>query len=297
MVRPEHFGYNEETAGSNAFQKKVLLCEYQSIRQCALEEFEFFVKKLEDHDIEVMVFDSPKDRMSPDAVFPNNWISLHDDGRVVLYPMLAKNRRTERRPEIIDEIGKRFVVREIIDLTHEEEQGRILEGTGSVVFDHVNRFAFANESPRTNKHLFFDLCEKLGYQGVFFHAEDEHGKDIYHTNVLMTIGTGYAVICREAIVREDRDNVLNALYGNGLKVMEISYEQMGRFAGNMIELASRSGERYLVMSKSAFEVLTGEQRAFLENFATLLHADIKNIEAVGGGSARCMIAGIHLPRK
>ncbi len=296
MVRPEHFGYNEETAASNAFQKEVLLCEYQNVRQCALEEFALMVNMLERNGVEVMVFDSPKGVKSPDAVFPNNWISLHDDGTVVLYPMLASSRRGERRQEVIDEIGKKFMVTQIIDLSPEEEKGRFLEGTGSIVFDHIHRVAWANGSPRTDEGLFRELCQKLEYEAVFFKAVDENGQDIYHTNVLMAIGTGYAVVCAEAIVEADRDRVLKTMEENGLKVMEIGYEQLRGFAGNIIELENKNGERLLAMSETARNILTEAQHAFLRQFAKPVSFDSKNIETVGGGSVRCMIADIHLPR-
>ena len=209
--------------------------------------------------------------------------------------MLAKSRRGERRQEVIDEIGKKFRINRIIDLSPEEKKGRFLEGTGSIIFDHIHRVAYANGSPRTDEGLFRELCEKLGYDAVFFRAVDESGKDIYHTNVLMTIGTGYAVVCVESVVEGDRQRVLDSFRKNGLKVMEISYEQMRGFAGNMIELENKDGEKLLTMSKTARDVLTDKQRTFLEEFARPVSFDINNIESVGGGSVRCMIAGIHLP--
>lgn len=295
MVSPDHFGFNAETAKSNAFQKEILLCEDQHVRTAALKEFQILVDLLHLHDVQVMTFHSPHGQHAPDAVFPNNWISMHEDGRMILYPMLTPNRRIERNPQIVDEIKKKFLVKEIVDLTLEESKGRILEGTGSIVFDHINKMAYANQSSRTDKSLFYDVCEFLGYSGIFFKAVDQKGFDIYHTNVLMTIGKGYAVICSEAIDPVDRPEVLNQLHGSGLEVIGITYQQMSQFAGNMIQLETRKGDLILVMSKSAFECLTEDQKRRLEKYNNLVFSDIHTIESVGGGSARCMIAGIHLP--
>lgn len=297
MVRPDHFGFNTETAKSNAFQHETLLCENHNCRKEAQREFEEFVNKLKKHHIDVKVFDSPKDHQAPDAVFPNNWISFHADGKVIIYPMLTPNRRIERRQGIIDEIGLAFEIKEIMDISHEEDNGRILEGTGSIIFDHINKTAYANESPRTNKELFFEVCQKLGYEGVFFKAVDEHGQDIYHTNVLMTIGDGFAIVCKESMVASDQDKVIRSLFDGGLEIIDISYEQMRNFAGNMIQLTSKLGHNYLVMSHAAFTILTTSQKEALSNYADFIFSDLHTIETVGGGSARCMLAGIHLLRK
>lgn len=297
MVRPDHFGYNTETAKSNTFQKKGLICENYNCRKEALAEFDSFVELLRKHQIEVFVFNSPTEKEAPDAVFPNNWISFHEDGKVFLYPMLTKNRRIERRKEIVDELGKSFKIKKIIDLSSEELSGRFLEGTGSIVFDHINKCAYANESARTNKHLFYDVCEMLGYQGIFFRAVDGNRLDIYHTNVLMTIGEGYVVVCKEAIDELNRGALLKNLRAGRLEVIEISYDQMNHFAGNMIQLKSKDKKNYLVMSQSAFEILTETQKEKLSKYVDFIYSDIHTIESVGGGSARCMIAGIHLERK
>ncbi len=295
MVKPDHFGYNAETAQSNAFQKEILICKHDDCRRQALEEFHLFVELLKSHKIDVLVFDSPRGKHAPDAVFPNNWVSFHQDGKVVLYPMLTENRRVERRVEIVNEIGKRFQVNEIIDLSTEEENGRILEGTGSMVFDLINKIAYANESTRTNKHLFYDVCQMLGYEGIFFRAFDDNGLDIYHTNVLLTIGEGFAIICKAVLDSNDSANVINSLQGSGLEVINISYEQMKHFAGNMIQLKNKEGHSYLVMSKSAHDILEEKQKNPLSKYANLIYSDLKTIETIGGGSARCMIAGIYLP--
>ncbi len=296
MVRPDHFGFNHETAKSNTFQRETLICENNNIRHQALEEFESFVALLKKRNIEVLVFDSPQ-KQAPDAVFPNNWISFHEDGKVILYPMLTENRRIERRSELVDIIGKKYHVEHLINLSSEEQEGRILEGTGSIVFDHINKFAYANESERTNKNLFHDVCEMLGYEGIFFTAVDENGFDIYHTNVLMTIGEGFAIICKEAIDKADVSNVINNLQAGGLEVIEISYHQMNHFAGNMIQLKSTDNKNWLVLSETAYNILDESQKKRLSNYTGFIYSDIHTIESIGGGSARCMIAGIHLKRK
>lgn len=297
MVRPDHFGYNKETAPSNAFQNDILLCDHHKITQDAIKEFEGFVELLKEHQIDVYIFDAPKEQHAPDAVFTNNWISCHENGKVILYPMLTENRRIERRIEIVDELSKDFYVDEIIDLSQEELDGRILEGTGSIIFDHINKVAYANVSARTNRNLFYDVCQELDYEGVFFKAVDEGGTDIYHTNVLMTIGNGFVVLCKESIDKEDVGMVINSLQAGGLEIIDITYDQMNHFAGNMMQLQNKFGQDYLVMSDAAFTSLREDQKQCLAKYVDFIHADIGIIETVGGGSARCMIAGIHLNRK
>ena len=297
MVSPDHFGFNPETAATNAFQKESLLCESHHTKEMALAEFNNLVDLLRNHGIEVLVFPSPKGSQSPDAVFPNNWISFHEDGKVIVYPLLTQNRRSERRTEIIDELKKQFFISEVIDLSGEEKEGRILEGTGSIVFDRMNMVAYANASARTNKHLFYDVSEMMGYEAIFFKATDNKGLNIYHTNVLLTIGEGFAVVCREVIDRAWAPEVINTLHGSGLEVIEITIDQMHHFAGNMIQVQNRAGKKYLVMSKAAFDILTENQKNRLSKYVDLIYSDIHTIESVGGGSARCMIAAIHLPRK
>lgn len=296
MVRPTHFGFNHETAGSNAFQKE-LICDQHKVQQTANAEFDNFVNQLRVNKIEVFVFDPPTGEITPDAVFPNNWISFHEDGKVILYPMLTKNRRIERNIEVVDELSKRFVINQIIDISSEENNGRILEGTGSIIFDPKNKVAYANESARTNKNLFYDICHELGYDEVFFKATDKNGVDIYHTNVMMMIGDGYAVICKEAIDKADAPKVINSLQCGGLQIIDISYKQLSQFAGNMIQVQNTTGENFLVMSDTAFQSLNSDQKKVLSKYVRFIHADLKTIETVGGGSARCMIAGIHLMKK
>lgn len=297
MVRPEYFGFNPQTAASNAFQADEIVDNNAEIRKNAITQFDKFVENLRSHGISVHVFHSPKHVKLPDAVFPNNWVTFHHDGKVVLYPMLAENRRLERRLDVIDKIGETFIINEVIDLSVEEINDLILEGSGSIVFDNISMIAYANESPRTSKILFDRICQMLGYKGVFFNATDTNGIDIFHTNVMMMIGEGYSVICTESISKSQQVQVLDTLKNSGLEVIEISREQMNNFAGNMIQLQNENGKKYLVMSDSAYSCFHNHQKATLLKYNEIIHSDVSTIELVGGGSARCMIAGIHLPKK
>jgi len=297
MIRPEHFGFNPQTAESNAFQPDSKEGIKSDIRTRAIAQFDAFVEKLRAHGIEVLVYHSPKHKKLPDAVFPNNWVTFHEDGSVVLYPMLAENRRLERRMDVIDKIGETFLIKDLIDFSPEEMNGLILEGSGSIVFDHINRVAYANASPRTDAELFHHVCKRLRYEEVFFSAFDDNGIDIFHTNVMMMISEGYCVICKDSISEEDRSRVMEMLQVNGLKVIEITMKQMSAFAGNMIQLQNAEGVKYLVMSDTAYNSLTEEQKDLLKSFNDIIHSDVSMIEKVGGGSARCMIAGIHLPKR
>lgn len=295
MIRPEHFGHNPQTAASNAFQADTIKNDQAQIRNAAIAQFDGFVENLRSHGIEVLVFHSPKHKKLPDAVFPNNWVTFHHDGRVVLYPMLAENRRLERRLDVIDKIGEKFIIKEIVDLSVEETNNLALEGSGSIVFDHINMIAYANSSPRTDKKLFERTCELLGYRGVFFKATDQDGIDIFHTNVMMMIGEGYAVVCKDSIEPSQQQRVMSSLGQTGLEVVNITIGQMNSFAGNMIQLQNDQGTKFLVMSDSAYNALDDQQKGILLKYNDIIHSDVSMIEQVGGGSARCMIAGIHLP--
>lgn len=297
MVRPEHFGYNPQTAASNAFQTDEIADKTSAFRKKAIAQFDQFVEKIRSYGITVHVFHSKKHKKLPDAVFPNNWVTFHEDGRVVLYPMLAENRRLERRLDLIDKIGESYDIRELIDLSYEELNDLFLEGSGSIVFDHINMIAYANESPRTNKLLFERICKQLGYDGVFFNAVDEDGIDIYHTNVMMMIGEGYCVICKESILKSQQEHVLSSLQNSGLEIIELSFAQIRDFAGNMIQLQNDAEEKFLVMSDTAYHSLSDKQKETLLHYNEIIHADVSTIENIGGGSARCMIAGIHLEKK
>ncbi len=297
MIRPVRFESNPLTAGSNRFQGKNVASAAAQQEQ-ALEEFEGLVAALREAGVDVIDIDDTPEPHTPDAIFPNNWISMHADGRVVLYPMEATNRRTERRMDIVEYLDKEAgrVVTEVIDLTGHEANGHFLEGTGSMVLDRSNRIAYACTSSRTHLDPLGDFAQRMGYEVVAFEAVDSDGVPIYHTNVLMNIGEALAVICDEAIPREDQRNAVMArLQETGHEVISLSYAQLDAFAGNMLELRNNRGERVLAMSRQAFDTLTNEQRAALEANGRIVSAPIDNIESSAGGSVRCMLAEVHLP--
>lgn len=298
MIRPARFESNPNTAPSNKFQGKTDASPEEQ-QAAAAEEFELITRVLEDHGIEVLVFDDTAEPHTPDAIFPNNWVSFHADGTVVLYPMLATNRRTERRRDIIDALSADhgFAVREIVDLSHHEDDGHYLEGTGSMVLDRANRIAYACLSPRTHLDALGEFAQRLDYDIVAFDAVDRDGAAIYHTNVLMNVGEKLAVICDEAIPREEqRDAVLRSLRESGHEVVTLNYDQLESFAGNMLELRSPDGGRVLAMSAQAERSLSPEQLEAIGRHATIVSAPIDRIESSAGGSVRCMLAEVHLPK-
>jgi hypothetical protein len=298
LIKPANFSFNEETSLSNAFQKKLADDEKLKLEELVSEEFDAFAKKLRSAGMGVTVIGDTAEPQKPDAVFPNNWISFHPDGTVILYPMCAPNRRQERRMDIIDELKKSFLVTNIIDLSFYENENRFLEGTGSVVFDHQNKLAYACISPRTDKELLIELCEILKYKPVHFRACDEKGIEIYHTNVLMCVAENFAVICLDAIRDAgEKETLTDHLLNSGHKIIDISFEQMNHFAGNMLALKNTENEKLLALSRSAFECLNDNQKQTITKFCKMIPLDIKTIETVGGGSARCMIAEIFLPKK
>ncbi|WP_299290767.1 citrulline utilization hydrolase CtlX [uncultured Mucilaginibacter sp.] len=293
MVRPVNFAFNEQTAASNAFQKPGRQTEVQ---QKALQEFDAFVEILRQNGVGVTVLNDTPDPHTPDSIFPNNWVSFHEDGSVFLYPMQAENRRLERK--VFYAIKEAFEAKQVYDLSYFEQQNRFLEGTGSLVLDRENKLAYACISPRTDVDVINEFCKISGYQAVLFHAEDELGKAIYHTNVLMCIGGRFAVICLDSIVNgTEKTSVKEALQQLGKEVVEISFAQMNAFAGNMLQLQSKSGESLLVMSETAFLALTKAQIETLERYCKLVHSPLNTIETNGGGSARCMMAEVFLPVK
>lgn len=294
LIKPKSFGFNPDTAVNNTFQKKPEGPEEQITEQ-AVKEFEDFASTLKSNGVNVLVFEDTTFPAKPDAVFPNNWISFHPDGTVVLYPMFAPLRRAERRMDIIESLRKRYYIKRIIDLTHYEKENKFLEGTGSIVFDHMAKVAYACVSPRTDPLLLRELCEKIGYREILFHAFDQGKMPVYHTNVMMCVAEKFAVVCLESIQNShDRHLVESALEIGGHEVIPISISQVAHFAGNM--LAVKSGQKQLlVMSSSAYNILTLEQKQQLERYCELLPISIRTIETVGGGSARCMMAEIFLP--
>ncbi|WP_426492476.1 citrulline utilization hydrolase CtlX [Hymenobacter sp. 102] len=296
MMRPTRFTFNPETAQSNHFQGFVAGADDAAIQDRAFAEFDGMVARLREHGVRVLVFEDTPEPHTPDAVFPNNWGSFHPDGRVVLYPMCAPNRRPERRPDVLAALARQFAVREILDFSGREQTGEFLEGTGSIVFDHVHRVAYAGLSARTSAGLLQEVCAELGYQAVAFRAYDAQGQEIYHTNVMLCVGAGFAVVCLESIRHEaERAAVAASLTAAGHELVTISLEQVSRFAGNMLTLRPAAGPALLVMSQSAYDALTPAQRHRLSHYATLLPCAIPTIETIGGGSARCMLAEVFLP--
>ncbi|MCF0166761.1 MAG: amidinotransferase [Bacteroidales bacterium] len=288
MVMPCAFGFNSQTAGSNDFQKKGFA---EGAQATALREFASFVSLLKANKIEVALAEDTPSPATPDSIFPNNWFSTHEDGTLVIYPMLAPNRRLERKNTVIETIYRNFDVKRVIDLSWWENEGKYLEGTGSMVLDRVNRIAYACLSPRTDREVLEDFCSKLGYTYILFTAKDGKGTDIYHTNVMMSIGTEVAVVCLEAIADEDeRARVRESLESTGHKIVEISLKQMAGFAGNMLELTSTDGRRLLILSGSARKALNKSQSQELLRHYRLLSPELDVIENNGGGSARCMLA-------
>lgn len=296
LVRPAAFSYNEQTALSNSFQTRPGATE--TLMENVRREFDAAAATLRAAGLSVTVFDDGPEPAKPDAVFPNNWISMHADGTVVLYPMCAANRRYERQPHILKEIQDKFNITRLVDLSGHERSGKFLEGTGSVVFDHVHKMAYAALSPRTHKALVHELCAVLGYTPFTFTSNDAAGAAIYHTNVMMCVGGSFATVCFESITDEEEREALRAsLRDTGHELIDIAYAQMNRFACNMLELQSASGERIIALSESAHRSLLPGQRAALARHAALLPLSIPTIETVGGGSARCMITEIFCRRK
>ena len=295
MVRPVRFAYNPQTAGNNAFQKEPTQQE-AVIHQKALAEFDTFVSLLRAHKIDVTVVQDTPEPHTPDSIFPNNGFSLHHDGKLVLYPMFAFNRRLERKPDLRATIEQHFVIERIIDLTHYEACGKFLEGTGSMILDRVHRIAYACRSPRTHEEVLLDFCRQLDYRPVLFNAVDRNGQSIYHTNVMMCVATEYMIVCLEAIpAAADREVVLASAAATGKEVITIDMIQMEQFAGNMLQLQNTDGSPFLVLSATALNSLTPDQRDQLVRHNPLLAPDIPVIEENGGGSARCMLAECFAP--
>ena len=294
MIRPVAFGFNEQTAESNAFQNKN--AQHESANQQARQEFDGMVSILRENGVDVTVVDDTLEPHTPDSIFPNNWVSFHSDGQVFLYPMQAGNRRLERREDIINGLEDNFKVKHVIDLSRFEEEHKYLEGTGSMVLDRENKIAYACISPRTDREVLGVFCDQARYTAVTFDADDEKGQAIYHTNVLMCIGSGFATICLDSIPnRHEKQVVKDSLLSTHKEIIDISFDQMNHFAGNMLEVKNKVGETLIVMSKNAYDGLLEDQKSTLKKYGKLVHADINTIETIGGGSARCMMAEVHLP--
>ena len=295
LVRPASFGFNPETATTNAFASGV---ESGDVSQAALAEFESVVRRLSEAGIEVLVLDDLPDPPKPDAIFPNNWVSFHADGTMVLYPMESPTRQRERQAErlraLLEERG--FQISRTVDLSHHERHGRFLEGTGSLILDRPERRAFASFSPRTDPHVIADFDDRLDYSTLLFDAHDRSGRPIYHTNVLLSLGTRFAVLCSEALTDEYRPVLIDEIEASGRTVIDVDFDQLRNFACNLIELENGGGEPLIAISSAAIASLRPDQQQRLESFGELIAFDVPTIERVGGGSIRCMIADIHLPR-
>jgi hypothetical protein len=299
MIEPIAFGFNEETAKNNYFQSEQ---KGFDIQFKALSEFKMFVEKLRSKGINVITIKDTLDPHTPDSIFPNNWVSFHNDGRVVLYPMFASNRRVERREDIIESIKNQgFEVAEIDDWSLPETQGHFLEGTGSMIFDHDHKIAYGSVSLRLDENLFREFCEKYGFKPVVFHSFQNVGEErlpIYHTNVMMCVADQFVVICLDCIDNElERSKVIETIKNSGKEIIEISEEQMHQFAGNMLQVQNQNGEKFLIMSETAYRSLSGDQVAAIEKYCGIIYSDLNTIEVNGGGSARCMLAEVFLPKK
>jgi hypothetical protein len=294
MIRPVNFSFNAETAVNNAFQVADAGAGDQAQDQ-ALAEFEGFVQLLRDNGVDVTVVQDSPDPYTPDSIFPNNWVSFHADGTVCLYPMYAVNRRHERKPGVLDAVAERFTIGRTLDLTAYEKNDLFLEGTGSMVLDRDNKTAYACLSPRTDRQVLFDFCQKLGYTAELFTAVDAGGQAIYHTNVMMCVADRYVVVCLDSVQDQpEREHLAATIRHSGKTLIPITLDQMNHFAGNMLQVHNENGEKLLVMSSQAYDSLTPGQVRQLDGFNRILHAPLATIEKNGGGSARCMLAEIHL---
>ncbi len=298
MIKPIQFRRNEETAVNNYFQQDMSE-SIEEIQNRALDEFDLFVEKLRENGIEVIVFTDTDSSVTPDSIFPNNWITLHDDGTILLYPMYAPNRRLERRDDIIKKLKEDFFVDQVYSFTDWEEKGLFLEGTGSMILDRPNKVVYAALSDRTSIEVLSDFHEVTGYEIISFRAlqtVDNERLPIYHTNVMMAVGENFALICLDCIDNPvERARVEFSLIKSGKEIIKISEEQVSQFAGNILNLRNKSGQSFIVMSLAAHESLNKSQRKALKKHGKLLYSPIPTIELLGGGGVRCMMAEVFLP--
>lgn len=302
MIRPVNFRMNEETAVNNFYQKSLANLSANEIQTQALKEFDNFVDKLESKGVAVIVVDDKSFPNTPDSIFPNNWISFHDNGDVGLYPMFAPNRRLERREDILDILeDKGFVIENVIDYSSAETAEIFLEGTGSIVLDRENQNAYCAISPRAEEELFIEFCEDFDYNPIVFSAYQTVGENralIYHTNVMMTIGKTFAVVCLDCIDdSKERKNLIQHLKESGKEIISITEKQVSQFAGNMLQVKGENNQSFLVMSKNAYQSLNNQQINQLEKHSEIIYSDVNTIETCGGGSVRCMMAEVFLPIK
>ena len=302
MIRPVAFRMNEQTAVNNYYQKVIDNLLPATVNAKAQAEFDAFVEKLRAVGVNVIVVDDTLSPDTPDSIFPNNWLSFHENGDVALYPMFAENRRGERREELLDVVEDHgFTINNIVDYTSAEEDGIFLEGTGSLVLDREHHKAYCALSPRADEELMIEFCEDFEYNPVIFeafHTVDGERKQIYHTNVMMSIGSSFAVICADSIDdKKERKMVLDNLRKDGKEIVLLTEAQLNHFAGNMLQVQGADNKSYLVMSEAARQVLTNDQVAKIEKHTEILTANLDTIEACGGGSARCMMAEVFLLKK
>ncbi|CAI8970448.1 citrulline utilization hydrolase CtlX [Pseudomonas donghuensis] len=294
MIRPARFAFNPDTALNNRFQQALL--EPEQAQQKALEEFDGYVDTLRQHGVEVLVVQDTPAPHTPDSIFPNNWWSSHADGSLVLYPMEGQNRRLERNKGVLKVLEERFAVRQTIDLSPLEQQSMYLEGTGSMVLDREHRISYACHSGRTHTQALRLFAEQLDYRLCLFHAVDRHQAPIYHSNVMMSVGRGLSVVCLQALPEADERRALeHSLRDTGKDILALDFDQLEGFAGNMLEVHDKQGQPLLVMSRSAWRSLRPEQRRQVEQHSHPVVVNIDHIERIGGGSARCMLAEVHLP--
>lgn len=300
MVRPVDYRLNEQTAVNNFFQKELKMTP-DAITKKAQEEFDDFVKALRKVGVKVIIVDDIKANKTPDSIFPNNWVSFHQNGNIALYPMFAKNRRPERREDILKTIEEQgFSIKNIVDYTLAESDHKFLEGTGALILDRQNRKAYCALSPRAEEDLVIEFCEDFEYTPVIFKAYQSVGgerKQIYHTNVMMTLAENFAMICLDCIDdKKERKSVAKSLKQDGKEIVELTEEQLNGFAGNMLQVQGAFDKKYLVMSEEAKQTLTLKQMDQIKQYSEILSSDLTTIETLGGGSARCMMAEIFLPK-
>lgn len=298
MVRPVRFRMNEQTVVNNYFQEEMDLKNDEINRQ-AQQEFDVLVEKLRTVGVKVIVVDDIYEQNTPDSVFPNNWITFHQNGDIAIYPMFAENRRRERREDILDKVeAEGFDIENVYDYTDAEKENIFLEGTGAMILDRVNRKAYCALSPRADEDLFIEFCEDFEYTPVIFRAYQQVGNEqlpIYHTNVMMALGVDFAVVCLDTITnKSERKNLLHHLKEDKKEVINITPKQMEQYAGNMLQVQGKDST-YLVMSDAAYNSLTPEQRETIEKHTAIIHSNLETIETCGGGSARCMMAEVFNP--
>ena len=303
MIRPVMFRFNEQTAVNNYYMHKPKHADPEDIQREAKVQFDTFVETLRNHGVHVIAIEDTIEPSTPDSIFPNNWVSFHSDGRIGVYPMYASNRRHERREEIFKQLRDNydFQYSEIVDFTHHEAENKFLEATGSMILDRPNKIVYAAISERMYPEILEEFCEKFAYKPVVFHANQSVGDErlpIYHTNVMMCVADDFAVICLDSIDDvNERNEVVETLEQSGKEIIEITEDQSQQFAGNMLQVYGKNNQLFLVMSSAAYHSLSPGQLNRIESYCSIIHSDLSTIESLGGGSARCMMAEVFLPKK